>query len=157
MITEIIQEYRSESSKMSAARVLIADDDPFLLELLAYKLSAAGYSVSSARDGGEALEQCRDPLPDLVVLDAMMPVTDGFEVLRRLKSDPLTSAVPVIMLTALRREEDVVGALKLGAHDYLVKPFIPDELVARIGRLLPTGADDANTPGARSSGLSRAD
>lgn len=142
---------------MSAARVLIADDDPFLRELLTYKLSAAGYCVSSARDGGEALEQCHYPLPDLIVLDAMMPVTDGFEVLRRLKADPLTASVPVIMLTALRREEDVVGALKLGAADYLVKPFIPDELVARIGRLLPTGIDDANTLGDRSFGLSRAD
>ncbi|HEX8471287.1 MAG TPA: response regulator [Brevundimonas sp.] len=139
-----------------SAHVLIADDDPFLRELLAHKLSAAGYSVSSARHGGEALEQCRSSLPDLIVLDAMMPVTDGFEVLRRLKSDPLTAAVPVIMLTAMKREEDVVGALKLGAADYLVKPFIPDELVARIGRLLPTGTDHANTPDDRGSGLSRA-
>ena len=142
---------------MSAAHVLIADDDPFLRELLTHKLSAAGYSVTSARHGGEALEQCRFPLPDLIVLDAMMPVTDGFEVLRRLKSDPLTAAVPVIMLTAMRREEDIVGALKLGAADYLVKPFIPDELVARIGRLLPTGTDDANTPDARSFGVARLD
>ncbi len=140
---------------MSAARILIADDDPFLRELLTHKLSAAGYAVSSARNGGEALEQCRYPLPDLVVLDAMMPITDGFEVLRRLKSDPATAAVPVIMLTALRREEDVVGALKLGAADYLVKPFIPDELVARIGRLLPKGTDNAYILDDRSSGQSR--
>jgi DNA-binding response OmpR family regulator len=147
--------YRPESSIMSAARVLIVDDDPFLRELLMHKLSAAGYVVSSARNGGEALEQCQYPLPDLVVLDAMMPVTDGFEVLRRLKSDPATAAVPVIMLTALRREEDVVGALKLGAADYLVKPFIPDELVARIGRLLPKGTDNAYILDDRGSDQSR--
>ncbi len=140
---------------MSAARVLIADDDPFLRELLTHKLSAAGYAVFSARHGGEALELCRQHMPDLVVLDAMMPIADGFEVLRRLKSDPGTAALPIIMLTALRREEDVVGALKLGAADYLVKPFIPDELVARIGRLLPTGTEDADKRGNSGSGVSR--
>lgn len=129
---------------MSANRILIADDDPFLRELLTHKLSAAGYVVVAARHGGEALDLCQYPLPDLVVLDAMMPVADGFEVLRRLKADPATRTVPVIMLTALRREEDVVGALQLGAADYLVKPFIPDELVARIGRLLPSGDEDAD-------------
>jgi DNA-binding response OmpR family regulator len=130
---------------MSAYRILIADDDPFLRELLTHKLAAAGYSVVAARNGGEALDLCQYPLPDLVVLDAMMPVADGFEVLRRLKAAPETSELPVIMLTALRREEDVVGALKLGAADYLVKPFIPDELVVRIGRLLPSGTRDANS------------
>ncbi len=140
---------------MSAARVLIADDDPFLRELLMHKLSAAGYVVFSARNGGEALDLCRQHMPDLVVLDAMMPITDGFEVLRRLKADPVTAAVPIIMLTALRREEDVVGALKLGAADYLVKPFIPDELVARIGRLLPTGTDHADNRGNGGSGVAR--
>lgn len=140
---------------MSAARILIADDDPFLRELLKHKLGAAGYTVLIAEDGAEALAQCREYVPDLAVLDAMMPISDGFEVLRRLKSDSATAAVPIIMLTALRREEDVVGALKLGAADYLVKPFIPDELVARIGRLLPTGTDDANTRGIGGSGLSR--
>ena len=140
---------------MSAARILIADDDPFLRELLKHKLSAAGYIVLVAEDGGDALAQCREHTPDLAVLDAMMPIADGFEVLRRLKSDPATAELPIIMLTALRREEDVVGALKLGAADYLVKPFIPDELVARIGRLLPTGTDDANKRGNGGSGHSR--
>lgn len=140
---------------MPAARVLIADDDPFLRELLMHKLSAAGYVVFVAEDGGDALAQCREHKPDLAVLDAMMPIADGFEVLRRLKADPATAGLPIIMLTALRREEDVVGALKLGAADYLVKPFIPDELVARIGRLLPTGTDNASTRGNGGSGLSR--
>lgn len=140
---------------MSAARILIADDDPFLRELLTYKLSTAGYVVFPAQDGGDALAQCHEHLPDLVVLDAMMPIADGFEVLRRLKADPVTTHLPVIMLTAMRREEDVVGALRLGAADYLVKPFIPDELVARIARFLPTGTDDATMRGHSGPGLSR--
>ncbi len=140
---------------MPKATVLIADDDAFLRELLTHKLSAAGYVAIAAEDGGEALELCRQHRPDLVVLDGMMPIADGFEVLRRLKADPATAGMPVIMLTALRREDDIVGALKLGAADYLVKPFIPDELVARIGRLLPTGNDDAGTHGSSGSGLSR--
>ena len=140
---------------MSAARVLIADDDPFLRELLSHKLTEAGYHVFSARNGGEAIELCRQHMPDLVVLDAMMPIADGFEVLRRLMSDPATAALPIIMLTALRGEDDVVGALKLGAADYLVKPFIPDELVARIGRLLATAPVDLDAPGYSQSGVSR--
>ena len=140
---------------MSPARVLIADDDPLLRGLLTHKLSAAGYAVIAAEDGRQALDQCRQQRPDLIVLDGMMPIADGFEVLRRLKADPETAGLPVIMLTALRREEDIVGALKLGAADYLVKPFIPDELIARIGRLLPTGTDNANSLGNGGPGMSR--
>lgn len=140
---------------MSPARVLIADDDPLLRDLLMHKLGAAGYAVIAAEDGRQALDQCHQQRPDLVVLDGMMPIADGFEVLRRLKSDPDTAGLPVIMLTALRREEDIVGALKLGAADYLVKPFIPDELVARIGRLLPTGTDNASSLGNGGLSVSR--
>lgn len=138
---------RPESKNMPPARILVADDDPFLRELLTHKLSSSGYVVLVAVDGGDALAQCRDRKPDLAVLDAMMPIVDGFEVLRRLKADPATAELPIIMLTALRRDEDVVGALKLGADDYLIKPFIPDELIARIGRLLPRGTNDAGTLG----------
>jgi len=129
---------------MPGTNVLIADDDPFLREILEHKLRTAGYVVRMAEDGRRALVSCRSVRPDLVVLDAMMPIIDGFEVLRRLKADPETSALPVVMLTALRREEDIVGALKLGAADYIVKPFIPDELLARIGRLLPMRTDHAD-------------
>lgn len=117
------------------ARVLIADDDALLRGLLQHKLAADGHLVLVAEHGGEVLDLVRDQRPDLVVLDAMMPVMDGFEVLRRLKADPDAASVPVIMLTALRREADVVGGLQLGAADYLVKPFIPDELLERVRRL----------------------
>lgn len=132
---------------MPVSRVLIADDDAFLRELLVHKLSAAGYMVFTAEDGASALSQVRELQHDLVVLDGMMPVVDGFEVLRRMRSDPATAGVPVMMLTSLRGEEDIVGALKLGAADYLVKPFIPDELVARISRLLPADKPDENDDG----------
>jgi len=120
---------------MSARRILIADDDPLLRALLVHRLSADGYEILTAEDGAQALAMIRDQRPDLIVLDALMPVMDGFEVLRRLKSGDVTDA-PVIMLTALKREQDIVGALQLGAADYLVKPFIPDELGQRIRRLL---------------------
>lgn len=120
---------------MSTRRILIADDDPLLRALLVHRLSADGYEILTAEDGSQALATIRDQHPDLIVLDALMPVMDGFEVLRRLKSGDVTDA-PVIMLTALKREQDIVGALQLGAADYLVKPFIPDELGQRIRRLL---------------------
>ena len=117
--------------------VLVADDDPLLREILAHKLAQAGYDVQLAEDGRTALELARSVAPAAIVLDGMMPVLDGFEALRRLKADAALREIPVMMLTALKREEDVVGALKLGAADYLPKPFNPDELVARLTRLAP--------------------
>lgn len=115
--------------------VLVADDDPLLREILAHKLGASGYAVHVAADGRAALELARSLNPSVIVLDGMMPILDGFEALRRLKADTALQSIPVVMLTALKREEDVVGALKLGAADYLQKPFNPDELVARLSRL----------------------
>lgn len=120
---------------MNESRILIADDDPLLRSLLVHKLSKDGHHVLVAEDGAQALATIAEQKPDLIVLDALMPIMDGFEVLRRLKAGHLSSA-PVIMLTALKREQDIVGALRLGAADYLVKPFIPDELSERVRRLL---------------------
>lgn len=120
---------------MSVRRILIADDDPLLRALLVHRLSADGHQVMTAEDGRQALEAIAEQQPDLIVLDALMPVMDGFEVLRRLQAGRVSDA-PVIMLTALKREQDIVGALQLGAADYLVKPFIPDELSHRVRRLL---------------------
>jgi DNA-binding response OmpR family regulator len=117
------------------SHVLIADDDPLLRAILEHKLTAAGHTVTSVENGREALDRAELDHPDIIVLDAMMPVMDGFEALRRLKSNPAMHDVEVVMLTALKREEDVVSALKLGAADYLAKPFNPDELVARLERL----------------------
>lgn len=122
---------------MSQARsVLICDDDPLLLDLLEYKLGARGYAVRRAGNGEQALTALGRDLPDIVVLDAMMPVIDGFEVLRRIKEDEALKALPVLMLTARKQERDILSALELGASDYLVKPFIPEELVVRLGRII---------------------
>mgnify|MGYP000380306110 CR=1 FL=1 len=113
-------------------KILVADDDRLLRGLLEHKLAVAGFEVDIAEDGGAALELARTMKYDLMVLDAMMPVMDGFEVLRRLKNDPDTASLPVVMLTARRGEHDVLDALEGGAAEYLTKPFIPDELVLRI-------------------------
>jgi DNA-binding response OmpR family regulator len=121
------------------SKILVCDDDDMLIELLQHRISARGFVVVAARDGGEALRLAKDERPDAIVLDAMMPVMDGHQVLRQLRADPETAAVPVIMLTARRQERDIVGALELGANDYLVKPFIPDELIARLNRLIGAG------------------
>ncbi len=128
---------------MSAPLVLVADDDPLLQAILQHKLAQAGYQVRLVDNGRDALEQAGLARPALIVLDGMMPILDGFEALRRLKSDPELSPIPVVMLTALKREEDIVSALKLGAADYLAKPFNPDELIARLTRLVPARAGAA--------------
>jgi DNA-binding response OmpR family regulator len=118
------------------AKILVCDDDLLLLELVEFKLRAKGYLVVRAENGEDALVTMAAEKPDLIVLDAMMPLLDGFEVLKRVKQDPNFAPVPVVMLTARRSEKDIVSALDRGADDYLVKPFIPDELLARISRLL---------------------
>lgn len=118
------------------ARVLICDDDLLLLELMEFRLQTKGYDVVRAVDGAEALSKAQEESPDIIVLDAMMPKSDGFEVLGRIKSDPRLSDIPVIMLTARKAERDIVSALEKGAEDYLVKPFIPEELLARLSRLI---------------------
>jgi DNA-binding response OmpR family regulator len=125
---------------MSKKLVLICDDDPLLVELLEYRLAARGFATAVAIDGAEALTRTAELHPDAILLDAMMPVHDGYEVLRRLREDGATKDVPIIMLTARRQERDIVSALELGATDYMVKPFIPEELVTRLTRVLGASA-----------------
>jgi DNA-binding response OmpR family regulator len=115
--------------------VLIADDDPLILRLLQITLGQAGHDVSTATDGREALEMITEALPDLVVLDGMMPELDGLEVLRLLKADPATAALPVVLMTARSEEDDVTTGRNLGAAEYLVKPFPPADLLAIVDRL----------------------
>lgn len=117
-------------------KILVCDDDDLLVDLLEYRLKARGFDVLVARDGGEAIAVASEQRPDAIVLDAMMPVMDGHEVLRRLGSRDDTASIPVIMLTARKLERDILGALELGARDYLVKPFIPEELITRLNRLI---------------------
>ena len=117
-------------------RILVCDDDEMLVELLVYRLEARGFEVVVARDGGEAAEMAEAERPDAIVLDAMMPVMNGEQVLRQFRSREENRSTPIIMLTARRQERDIVGALELGANDYLIKPFIPEELITRLNRLL---------------------
>ena len=117
------------------AKILVCDDDELLVDLLQFRLEAKGFDVCVARDGGEAIAMAAAEQPDAIVLDSMMPVMEGHEVLRRLRAEEATKSVPIIMLTARRQERDIVGALELGADEYLVKPFIPEELITRLKRL----------------------
>lgn len=118
------------------AVILVADDDDILIELARFRLEHDGHSVLTATDGRAAVVSARKYLPDLIILDAMMPVLNGLEVLHEIKKDAETSAIPVLMLTARKGEEDVIGALKSGASDYMTKPFAPQELAARVDVLL---------------------
>jgi len=114
------------------AKILLAEDEPQIGDMVVFKLTNSGHQVVRAQDGEEALRHAAAEHPDLIVLDVMMPVLDGFEVLRRLKADPALVDVPVIMLTAKGQERDVLTGLSTGATDYIVKPFSLKELSARI-------------------------
>ena len=124
------------------ARILVVDDEPKIVQLVRDYLERAGFAVSTARDGGEALMRARQERPDLIVLDLGLPELDGLEVTRRLRRD---SGVPIIMLTARDDETDKVVGLELGADDYVTKPFSPRELEARVRAVLRRHARDADT------------
>jgi DNA-binding response OmpR family regulator len=118
--------------------VLVAEDDEQIAYLLQFLLEREGYRVLLARDGQEALRFIDEiQPPQLAIFDIMMPYADGFEVLAHLRDKPDWRTVPVIMLTARSQEKDIVRALDAGASDYVVKPFLPEELKARIRRLVP--------------------
>lgn len=117
-------------------KILVADDDLLLAELLRHKLMQNGYQVTHVADGQAAVDAAERDHPDLIVLDIMMPNLNGIEVLRQLMSMAETRNIPIIMLTARRKEEDVLQALQLGVEEYLVKPFSPDELLARLRKVL---------------------
>lgn len=121
---------------MSRARVFVIDDEPDILELVQYNLVQHGYDVSCALSGEEALGHVRSRMPDLVVLDLMLPGVDGLEVCKALKKDEQTAGIPILMLTARSEEADIVTGLELGADDYLTKPFSPRVLLARIKAVL---------------------
>lgn len=118
------------------AHILVADDDALLSDLLRFRLEPIGHRVSVAEDGQAALRAIMSDAPDLLILDSMMPILSGQQVLLALKADPQTSSIPVIMLTARKSQDDVLNALQSGADEYITKPFLPDELVLRIARLL---------------------
>lgn len=119
-----------------SARILLVDDEPDIAALVAYHLAKDAYRVRTASDGEEALRALDRERPDLIVLDLMLPKLSGLEVLQELRRRPETREIPVILLTARREERDRIDGLKLGADDYVAKPFSPQELVLRVGAVL---------------------
>ena len=117
-------------------RVLIVEDEPPLVELLSYNLEKAGFQIHIARDGEEALLAVEERKPDLILLDWMLPYVSGIEICRRIRRNPETRNVPIIILTARGEEDDRIRGLEAGADDYVVKPFSPSELVARVRAVL---------------------
>jgi diguanylate cyclase (GGDEF)-like protein len=121
--------------------LLVVDDDPFIARLLEIELRAAGYDIRVASDGAQALSLAQERCPDLVLADVMMPNMDGFELTRRLRQDPRTAAVSIIMLTARGLSADKLEGFAIGADDYIVKPFDTPELLARIRGVLRRSRD----------------
>jgi len=122
-------------------RILVVEDEPDILDLIRYNLEKAGYGVVPAATGEAGLTLAREAPPALIVLDLMLPGMDGLSVCRALKREARTARVPVMMVTARGTEADVVAGLNLGADDYIVKPFSPAVLVARVGALLRRAAE----------------
>lgn len=116
--------------------ILVVDDDPGIVRLVRSYLEQAGFKVQSAFDGATARRLIRNERPDLAILDLMLPDDDGFEIARALRSDPATANLPIIMLTARVDDTDRIVGLELGADDYIVKPFNPREVVARVRAVL---------------------
>lgn len=130
---------------MTTSKILVVDDEPSILEVVTIYLERSGFSVTTAADGKSALRSMAAEMPDLVVLDLMLPEVDGLEITRRLRAE---GNVPIIMLTARKEEADRVLGLELGADDYVVKPFSPMELVSRVRAVLrrtnASGAEEGN-------------
>ena len=130
-------------------RILVVDDEPDITALVAYHLARAGYRVSTATNGQDALKSARDERPDVVVLDLMLPGVSGYEVLRELRKQKDTADIGVILLTARREEADRIKGLSLGADDYLTKPFSPQELTLRVAAVLRRLAAPAVVAGSK--------
>ena len=130
-------------------RVLVVEDEPDIAALIAYQLTREGFRVETAGTGTDALQAVARDIPDLVVLDRMLPGLSGDDVLRRLKEEAATSSIPVLVLTAKREQEDRIRGLELGADDYLTKPFSPRELVLRVQAILRRVQEAGMTAGGR--------
>jgi two-component system phosphate regulon response regulator PhoB len=130
-------------------RILVVEDEPDIAALVAYQLTREGFRVETAGSGTDALQAVHRDVPDLVVLDRMLPGMSGDQVLRSLKGEESTRAVPVLLLTAKREQEDRIEGLELGADDYLTKPFSPRELVLRVRSILRRVGEAPTLGGAR--------
>ena len=137
-------------------RILVAEDDPDIGNLLEHYLRKAGFTATVVTSGRDVMPQIKREPPDLVVLDLMLPGLDGLQVCREIRADASIAAIPIIMLTAKAEESDRIVGLELGADDYITKPFSPRELVARIRAMLRRPRTAAATPGAaRAAGDAR--
>ncbi|MBM4169511.1 MAG: response regulator [Ignavibacteria bacterium] len=116
--------------------VLVAEDQEHIRALIEYKLRNSGYTVVSVSDGISALEKSRELKPDIILLDVMMPLMTGFEVLSALKEDQQLKSIPVLLVTAQSKEDEILRGLSMGADDYITKPFSPNELAARVKTVL---------------------
>jgi DNA-binding response OmpR family regulator len=128
------------------ADILIAEDDPNILLSLRYLLERAGHGVRTATDGEAALAAVRQQLPDLLLLDVMMPKLDGYQVCRAIRADPAVASVTVVLLTAKSREQERALGAAAGADDYIVKPFSTREVVRRVAELLAGAGHRADAP-----------
>jgi DNA-binding response OmpR family regulator len=117
-------------------KVLVVEDDPDQLEVTRLSLKAAGFAIGTAANGVDALKKARTVSPDLILLDVMMPGMDGFAVCETLRENPATASIPVLMLTGLCSHISQLGAFDSGATDYLIKPFVPEELISKVKKLL---------------------
>ncbi len=136
------------------ANILVVEDEPAIQELIAANLQLAGHSVLRAEDGEQALNRVRDAVPDVILLDWMLPGVSGIQLARRFRSDERTRDVPIIMLTARSEEVDKVAGLEAGADDYVTKPFSPKELMARIKAVLRRRAPQMTEDSVDVEGLS---
>jgi len=136
-----------------AANILLVEDEPAIQELIAVNLTRAGHHVVRVSDAETAQRVVRDALPDLILLDWMLPGISGVELARRLRADERTRSIPLIMLTARGEEQDKVTGLETGADDYITKPFSPRELVARIKAVLRRRAPQATEDAVEAGGL----
>ena len=127
-------------------RILVVDDEPDIVALVAYHLAKTGYRVSTASNGTDALAIARSERPSLLVLDLMLPGMSGFDVLEQIRGDEGTRHIAVLMLTARKEEQDRIRGLSLGADDYLTKPFSPQELVLRVGAILRRTSSPGDGP-----------
>jgi two-component system KDP operon response regulator KdpE len=139
MVEQIPEKIKPEAPRL----VLVVDDEPRMIRFIRMNLELEGYQVIEASNGAEALEQVRQHLPDLVIMDVMMPKMDGFEALRLLRE---ITTVPVILLTVKSDEEDRIRGLELGADDYITKPFSPRELASRVNAVLRRASWPTLTP-----------
>ena len=133
----------------SSPRVLVVEDESDIAALIAYQLTREGFRVETASNGPDALRSVHREIPDLVVLDRMLPGLSGDDVLKRLKAESTTRGIPVLVLTAKREQEDRIAGLELGADDYLTKPFSPRELVLRCHAILRRMPEASGAPGGR--------